>query len=78
MPLVQPKTIRKKLTTNRGGGADLYESNSYATSREVLEGNSTSVREKQMATQSKPQGRYKLRDEPFLSHSTSEGLKSAS
>nr|XP_033508325.1 uncharacterized protein LOC117273297 [Nicotiana tomentosiformis] len=77
LPLGQQKTIKKKATADRGRGVDLSETSSYVPYREVLEGNSAFVQE-QPTVQSRLPGRYQLRDEPSLSHSTSERSKNAS
>ncbi|XP_009608626.1 uncharacterized protein [Nicotiana tomentosiformis] len=77
LPLGQQKTITTKATADRGRGADLSETSSYVPSREASEGHSASVQE-QSTVQSRPQGRYQLRDEPSSSHSTSKKSESAS
>ncbi|XP_019253975.1 PREDICTED: uncharacterized protein LOC109232677 [Nicotiana attenuata] len=76
LSLGQQKTIRKKASTDRGRGADLSETSSYIPSREVSEGNSSSVQE-QSAIQSRPQGRYQLKNGPPSSHTTFEGSESS-
>ncbi|XP_070050300.1 uncharacterized protein [Nicotiana tomentosiformis] len=65
--------ISKKATIGRGRQPEPSESSSYSPSREASEGD---LVQRQHAVQSQPQlpqDRYRLRDEPTSSGSTSEG-----